>query len=48
MFLPSLVGLGEALCVVTLVGVHARGFSYALMEKRLLAVCLVKALYKSP
>jgi hypothetical protein len=38
----------EALCVVTLVGAHARGFSYALMEKRLLAVCLVNALYKSP
>ena len=48
MFLPFLIGWGKALCTVTLVGVRTRGFSYALMEKRRLAVCLVKVLYNSP
>ena len=39
-----LVVVVKALCVSSLVGGHARGFSYALMEKRRLAVCLVKEL----
>ena len=39
----SLGGCGQALCVSTLVGRHARGFFYA-MEKRRLAICLVKSL----
>ena len=36
---PVLVWL--ALCVCTLVGVHARGFFHALMEKRRELTCLV-------
>lgn len=44
MFLPSPVLVWvEALLPVALVGVQARGFSYA-MEKRREAVCFVKAL----
>jgi len=40
---PSPVGLGGSSLPVALVGIQARGFSYA-MEKRRLVTCLVYAL----
>ena len=40
--LPSPDGLGVSLLPVALVGIQARGFSYA-MEKRLEVLCLMKA-----
>ena len=42
MNLPSPDGLGLSLLPVALVGIQARGFSYA-MEKRLEVLCLMKA-----
>ena len=44
MNLPSLLWWGGSSLRVALVGAHARGFSYALMEKRRLLTGLVYAL----
>ena len=45
MFLPTpMAVVVKALCVSTLVGCHARGLFYTLMENLLLLTCLVNAL----